>query len=767
MNFTKFYLFLGLFFAAFFLSIAQSGFNYQSLIKDANGAVLTNTQISLKFSILYDSSSGTPVYVETHGLTTPANGVVNLVIGSGTATTGSFSNIDWSKASIYLKREVEIANSGTYTDFGTALLYNVPKANYSSSTQGISYNSSTVSITNLNVTNTITATAFVGDGSGLTNVVASSSPTPTFLYGTENVLLDGTTSPNVGTMHRSVGLGYLTLNSVTSGNKNVAIGARVMEENTTGFMNVGIGWNALNKNTVGRSNVAIGGSEALDANTTGNYNVAIGDRAMTYNTTGDSNIAIGYLSLGNNDAGNYNTMIGYGTGSNIRTESGNTGNDNVGMGYRALEKNYSGDKNVGIGFDALRETKGSGNLGIGTNAGKTITTGSNNTLIGYNSDVASNALTNATAIGYNASVNASNKIQLGNSAVTLVETSGTVSATDLVVNGSYFSTLMSSVSSLESAYATSVSTEDLNATNDALSSIEQDVDGLLLIINASDNRYNTSVGSTTNYFLDGSSSYNTALGYGALPVSTADENTAIGAFALQANTSGDSNTGLGVGALYTNTTGDSNVALGTGALFSNDSGNFNNAMGYDALRNTSTGDNNVALGYQTGDTITTGSNNTLIGYDADVASISITNATAIGANAVVDASNKIRLGDNSITVIEGKVGFTISSDRRLKENIVKTPYGLEEVLKLNPVNYRFISNGLNQIGFIAQEVQPLLPEVVTGTEGDIEKGETLGITYSSLIPVLTKAIQEQQQQLEAQQKQIQSLIKRLEAIENK
>ena len=72
------------------LSFAQNGFNYQSLIKDANGAVLTNTQISLKFSILYDSSSGTPVYVETHGLTTPANGVVNLVIGSGTATNRKF-----------------------------------------------------------------------------------------------------------------------------------------------------------------------------------------------------------------------------------------------------------------------------------------------------------------------------------------------------------------------------------------------------------------------------------------------------------------------------------------------------------------------------------------------------------------------------------------------------------------------------------------------------------------------------------------------------
>ena len=142
---------------------------------------------------------------------------------------------------------------------------------------------------------------------------------------------------------------------------------------------------------------------------------------MTYNTTGDSNIAIGYLSLGNNDAGNYNTMIGYGTGSNIRTESGNTGNDNVGMGYRALEKNYSGDKNVGIGFDALRETKGSGNLGIGTNAGKTITTGSNNTLIGYDADVASNAITNATAIGANAVVDASNKIRLGDNSITVIE----------------------------------------------------------------------------------------------------------------------------------------------------------------------------------------------------------------------------------------------------------------------------------------------------------------------------------------------------------
>ena len=285
-------------------------------------------------------------------------------------------------------------------------------------------------ITLVETSGTVSASAFVGDGSGLTGIISSSS-TPTFLYGTENVLLDGTTSPNVGDMHRSVGLGYLTLNSVTTGNKNVAIGARSMKDNTTGYMNVGIGWNSLTKNTTGGRNIAIGGSEALDANTTGSNNLAIGDRSMTYNVSGQSNVAIGSNSLLNNNSGNYNTMVGVEAGSNIRTESGNTGNDNVGLGYRALQSNYSGDKNVAIGWDALRRTKGSGNSGIGNKAGWYNVDGSNNTFVGNQAGIgSSNAtnLTNATAIGYNAIVDASNKIRLGDTNVTNIETSATFTA---------------------------------------------------------------------------------------------------------------------------------------------------------------------------------------------------------------------------------------------------------------------------------------------------------------------------------------------------
>ena len=269
------------------------------------------------------------------------------------------------------------------------------------------------------------------DGSGILSWATPSTSTPTFLYGTENVLLDGTTSPNIGSMHRSVGLGYLTLNSVTSGNKNVAIGARSMQYNTTGYMNVGIGWNSLNKNTTGGRNIAIGGSEALDANTTGSNNLAIGDRSMTYNVSGQSNVAIGSNSLLNNNSGNYNTMVGVEAGSSIRTESGNTGNDNVGLGYRALQLNYSGDRNVAIGWDALRRTKGSSNIGLGYRAGWYNVDGNNNTFIGKQAGIgAGNAtnLSNTTAIGANAIVDASNKIRLGDSNITNIETSGSITA---------------------------------------------------------------------------------------------------------------------------------------------------------------------------------------------------------------------------------------------------------------------------------------------------------------------------------------------------
>lgn len=103
--------------------------------------------------------------------------------------------------------------------------------------------------------------------------------------------------------------------------------------------------------------------------------------------------------------------------------------------------------------------------------------------------------------------------------------------------------------------------------------------------------------------------------------------------------------------------------------------------------------------------------------------------------------------------------WTNASDARLKTNVVNTNYGLQTVMQLRPVNYTMVKGGEAQVGFLAQEVQKIVPEVVSGTEGDINKGETLGLSYGNLVPVLTKAIQEQQATIEAQQKQIDELTK--------
>jgi hypothetical protein len=105
--------------------------------------------------------------------------------------------------------------------------------------------------------------------------------------------------------------------------------------------------------------------------------------------------------------------------------------------------------------------------------------------------------------------------------------------------------------------------------------------------------------------------------------------------------------------------------------------------------------------------------------------------------------------------------WTNASDARLKTNVVNTNYGLKTVMKLRPVNYNMLKGGEAQVGFLAQEVQKLIPEVVSGTEGDVAKGETLGLSYGNMVPVLVKAIQEQQKQIE----ELQALVKKLQSKE--
>lgn len=180
--------------------------------------------------------------------------------------------------------------------------------------------------------------------------------------------------------------------------QNSAFGYWALHLNTTGYQNTANGANALYSNTTGSANTATG-MVALASNTTGYYNTATGQSALSNNTTGIYNTANGYGALDNNTTGYYNTASG------ALALVNSTGGSNTGDGFQALASNTTGGRNTANGFRALSSN----------------TIGSNNTALGYAADVTTGALTNATAIGYGAKVNASNKVRIGNTAVTKIE----------------------------------------------------------------------------------------------------------------------------------------------------------------------------------------------------------------------------------------------------------------------------------------------------------------------------------------------------------
>jgi hypothetical protein len=98
-----------------------------------------------------------------------------------------------------------------------------------------------------------------------------------------------------------------------------------------------------------------------------------------------------------------------------------------------------------------------------------------------------------------------------------------------------------------------------------------------------------------------------------------------------------------------------------------------------------------------------------------------------------------------------------SSDVRLKSNIQPLQYGLQTVLAMKPVSYKIKTNLQNtELGFLAQDMEKLVPEVVVSPEDDGMKA----MKYSSLLPVLVQAIQDQQKIIEGLEKRIQQLEKK-------
>jgi hypothetical protein len=301
---------------------------------------------------------------------------------------------------------------------------------------------------------------------------------------------------------------------------------------------------------------------------------------------------------------------------------------------------------------------------------------------------------------------------------------------------------------------------------------------------------NTAMGTNALVSLtDGSA--NTASGYEVLRANTTGyHNSAFGAFSLYNNTSGFNNiafglqalflneTGydnvaIGLDALYANTSGSENIAIGLNAIAFNTSGKANTATGFLALERNETGIRNVGFGYRALQNNTAGRNNTAIGWAAGDRTTGNDNVL-VAHRGRVDESQTMRLGTRGTagvagsgvtrTFIAGVRGVTtggpgvpvlvdsngqlgtVSSSRRVKQDIQPMDEASERLLGLRPVQFRYTQPDASgerpvQYGLIAEEVAEILPELVVLDEG----GQPETVAYHMLPALLLNELQKQRE----------------------
>ena len=302
--------------------------------------------------------------------------------------------------------------------------------------------------------------------------------------------------------------------------------------------------------------------------------------------------------------------------------------------------------------------------------------------------------------------------------------------------------------------------------------------------------------------------FNVAIGGASLSSSVnGDGNTAIGGSALESNISGSFNIGIGYVAVQKNTIGGNNVGIGSSALVSNISGSGNTAVGSQAMRFITSGDDNVSLGRDAGSFALAGAYNTSCSRNIYIGSLTKTATSGsdqeivIGYGAMGNGSNTTTIGNSTTTHTVFQYGKTLvgysaaqdrgnyalqvngqiyatnaaiaTSDARLKERIAPLSSGLKEVMALRPCTFDFkqgseqnLATG-RQVGFIAQEVASVLQDREWASSVVQEAGGNLGIAETKLLPLLVKAVQEQQAQIEKLSAQLSLLQSQISQLERK
>ena len=158
-------------------------------------------------------------------------------------------------------------------------------------------------------------------------------------------------------------------------------------------------------------------------------------------------------------------------------------------------------------------------------------------------------------------------------------------------------------------------------------------------------------------------------------------------------------------------------------------------------------------------------------------SVCINSSSPLDASAKLNVSGNVYLGATAsgagnstlkYNTSTGLVSFDTSA-RIFKKDIIDLQYGLDTILEMKPKKYKWKSNNNEDLGFIADEMYEVVPEVVYLADNKINKtelkdGEAMGINYDRLVPVLVKAIQEMNTKLDEQNQTIQNLQEQINIL---
>jgi uncharacterized protein (TIGR02145 family) len=113
------------------------GIIYQTVIRDSEGIILPNKEISMQMTIRTGMPDGEVVYQEIHDDTTSAFGLVDLIIGYGVPVVNTFADINWGDGDKYLETAIDIDGGSNFTVMGVTQFFSVPYALYSQKAENI------------------------------------------------------------------------------------------------------------------------------------------------------------------------------------------------------------------------------------------------------------------------------------------------------------------------------------------------------------------------------------------------------------------------------------------------------------------------------------------------------------------------------------------------------------------------------------------------------------------------------------------------------